>query len=75
MLAGDVFKAKFVGKVLFKPMLDLQNHHVLMQFLPAKTDSPRRIRAAHFVENVAGDGLGDVGATEALDQVDVEVAG
>ena len=40
-LPGDVFKAEFVGKVLFKPMLDLQDDHVLMQLLPAKPDPPR----------------------------------
>ncbi|RMV63912.1 HTH-type transcriptional regulator glxA [Pseudomonas syringae pv. pisi] len=75
VLTGHVFKAELVGKVLFQPVLDLQNDHVLMKLLTAKTDSPRRVGATHFIEDVAGDGLGDIGAAEALDQINVQIAG
>lgn len=74
VLPGDVFEAEFVGKMLFEPMLDLQDDHVLVQLLPTKADTPRRVAALHFVENVTGHGLGDVGAAEAFDQVDIQVA-
>ena len=35
----DVFEAELVGKVLFEPVLDLQDDHVLVQLLPTKTDA------------------------------------
>ncbi len=75
VLAGHVFEAELVGEVFFEPVLDLQDDHILMQFLAAKADASRGVTALHFIEDVPGYGLGDVGPAEALDQVDVQVAG
>jgi hypothetical protein len=75
VVAGHVLEAELVGEVLFEPVLDLQDDHVLVQLLPAKADAPGRVAALHFVENVAGHGTGHVGAAETLDQVDIQVAG
>ena len=41
VFTGHVFETKLVGKVLFEPVLDLQNNHVLMQLLPAEANAPR----------------------------------
>ena len=75
VLPGHVLEAELVGEMLFEPVLDLQDDHILVQLLPAETDPSRRIVALHFVKNIAGHGLGDVGAAEAFDQIDIEVAG
>jgi len=56
-------------------MLDLQDDHVLVQLLAAKADAPRGVIALYFVKDVAGYGLGDIGAAKTLDHVNVEVAG
>ncbi|MNC34236.1 hypothetical protein D3C75_826610 [compost metagenome] len=61
--------------MFFEPVLDLQDDQVLVQLLPAKAHAPGGVVALHFVEDVAGHGAGHVGATEAFDQVDVQVAG
>jgi len=75
VVAGHILEAELVGEVFLQPMLDLQNDQVLMQLLPAKAHAPRGVVALHFVEDVAGRGAGHIGAAEALDQVDVQVAG
>ncbi|CNL83629.1 Uncharacterised protein [Mycobacterium tuberculosis] len=41
VFAGDVFEAELVGEVFFKPVLDLQDDHVLVQLLPAKPNTSR----------------------------------
>lgn len=74
VFARDVFKAEFVGEVLFEPMLDLQDDHVLVQLLPAKSHAPRCVAALDFVQDVSRNGLRHVGAAESLDQVDIEIA-
>jgi len=75
VLASHVLEAELVGKVFFELVLDLQNDHVLMQLLPAKPDAAGGVVALHFIQDVACDGLGNIGATEAFDQVNVKVAG
>src|ERR1700712_5461 len=45
-----------------------------MQLLPAETHTPRRIAALHFIEDIPGHCLPHIGAAEALDQVDVQIA-
>ncbi|MNR54255.1 hypothetical protein D3C85_1744100 [compost metagenome] len=75
MFPGNVLEAEFIGEVLFQPLLDLQDDHVLVQFLPAEADPPWRIAALHLIQDIPRNGLGDVGATEAFDEIDVEVAG
>ncbi|MNH18786.1 hypothetical protein D3C79_785030 [compost metagenome] len=75
VVARYIFEAELVGKVFFKPLLDLQDDQVLVQLLAAKSHTPRGVVALHLVEDVAGHRLGDIGAAETLDQVDVQVAG
>ena len=75
VIARDVFEAELVGEVLFEPMLDLQDDHVLVQLLATKADTPRGVVALHLVKDVAGHGLGDIGAAKTLDHVDVKIAG
>src|SRR3546814_4114964 len=72
VLPGDVLKAKLVGEVFFEPVLDLQDDHILVQFLTAEADSSRRVAALHFIQNVSCHSLGHVGAAEASDEVDIE---
>ncbi|MCY1401760.1 hypothetical protein D9M71_168830 [compost metagenome] len=74
MFAGNVLETEFVGEMRFQPLLDLQDYQVLVQFLPTEANAPRGVVALHFVERVTGHGLGDVGAAEALDQVDIQIA-
>ncbi|MOA13994.1 hypothetical protein D3C78_1340690 [compost metagenome] len=75
MFPGNILEAEFIGEVLFEPLLDLQDDHVLVQFLPAEADPPWRIAALHFIQDIPRHGLGDVGATEAFNEVNVEIAG
>ncbi|MNJ52536.1 hypothetical protein D3C77_478770 [compost metagenome] len=74
MVARYILEAELVGKMFFEPLLDLQDVQVLMQLLPAKTHASRGVAALHFIEGVAGHRLGDVGAAEAFDQVDIQIA-
>ena len=75
MIAGHVFEAKLIRQMVFEPVLDLQDDHVLMQFLPAKTDTSGGVVTLNLVQDVTGHGLGNIGAAEALDQINVQVAG
>ncbi|MNF63805.1 hypothetical protein D3C84_455170 [compost metagenome] len=75
MLTRHILEAELVGEVLFQPLLDLQDSHVVVQLLAAEADAARSVAALYLVEDVAGYRLGDTGAAETLDQVDVEVAG
>ncbi|MNC82637.1 hypothetical protein D3C75_1362230 [compost metagenome] len=61
--------------MLFEPVLDLQDDHILMQLLSAEANAAGGIAALHFIQDVTGHGLGHVGAAETLDQIDIEVAG
>lgn len=71
----NVLKAELFGKMLFEPLLDLQDNHILMQFLPTEPHPSWHIVALHFVKNIAGDCLSNVGSAKTLDQINVQVAG
>ena len=74
VLAGDILKAKLLGKMLLQPLLNLQYGHVLMQFLTAEANNAGGIAALYFVQGIACDRLGYLASAELFDQVDGQIA-